>query len=329
MLANIIKRHTHMKKILTTVMLLSITISLFGQNDDGKKVELQFKKRVSFFAVDDQYNLQKDTIYYADDGFRVFSGYDIEKLEDGKEWVIFRYPNWTVKSQTREIIYPQQEKILLDTVFLKSVKGKFDSDTLREKIYKEILDSLNTLALKELSKRPFRVSIVGRNNLKIAIPKEEFQKLELLGLVTDVYSLKWGHSTKLATGFLTVPFKLRPAQDSVNFNMTTDITLGAYIGIKKRISRQNNYFIVLPATLGLSYINVGNNQTSNVNTANNSSVIPGWSWSSGLMFDLNGFNVGIVFGRDYASGVGKDWLYNGKTWYSFSIGYSFLNKSDK
>ena len=73
MLANIIKRQTHMKKILTTVMLLSITISLFGQNDDGKKVELQFKKRVSFFAVDDQYNLQKDTIYYADDCFRVFS----------------------------------------------------------------------------------------------------------------------------------------------------------------------------------------------------------------------------------------------------------------
>lgn len=309
-------------------MLISAS-GLFAQNDDGKKVELQFKERVGFYSVDNRYNLITDTIYHGDDGFRVFSGYDIEKLSNGKEYVILKYPNWKGKSQVKEIPYSQQEKMLLDSLFLLSVKGLFDLDTSKTKIYTQILDSLKLLAQKEILKRPVHVDIVGRNGLRLAIPKDDFEKLNLQGKLQDVYSLKWRHSTKLASGFMTVPFKLRPAQDSVNFNMTTDITLGAYIGVKKRISKQGNNFIVIPATLGLSYINVGNSETSNVNTENNSSVVPGWTWSTGLVFDLNGFNIGVVLGQDYASGVGQDWIYNKKMWYSFSIGYSFFSKSEK
>lgn len=318
-----------MKKNLTLLLMLISVSYLFAQNDDGKKVELQFKERISFYSVDNRYNLLTDTIYHADDGFRVFSGYDIEKLKNGKEYVIFRYPTWNGKTQVKETPYSQQEKMLLDSLFLSSVEGLFDADITKSKIYTQILDSLKLLAEKETLKRPVHVDIVGRDGLKLAILKNDFEKLKLEGKIKDVYSLKWRHSTKLASGFMTIPFKLRPSQDSVNFNLTTDITLGPYIGVKKRISRQGNNFIVLPATLGLSYINVGNSETSNVNTENNSSVVPGWTWSTGLIFDLNGFNVGFVLGQDFASGVGQDWLYNKKLWYSFSIGYSFFRKSDK
>jgi hypothetical protein len=318
-----------MKHNLTLLLMLILVSGLFAQNDDGKKVELQFKERVGFYSVDNRYNLITDTIYHGDDGFRVFSGYDIEKFKNGKEYVILKYPNWKGRSQVKEIPYPQQEKILRDTWFLMSVKGLFDSDTSKTKIYTQILDSLKLLAEKEILKRPVHVDIEGRNGLRLAIPKDDFDKLNLQGKITDVYSLKWPHSIMVASGFMTVPFKLRPAQDSVNFNMTTDITLGAYIGVKKRISRQGNNFVVIPATLGLSYINVGNSETSNVNTDNNSSVVPGWTWSTGLVFDLNGFNIGVVLGQDYASGVGQDWIYNKKMWYSFSIGYSFFSKSEK
>jgi hypothetical protein len=318
-----------MKKNLTLLLILITSSGLFAQNDDGKKVELQFKERVGFYSVDNRYNLITDTIYHADDGFRVFSGYDVEKLKNGKEYVILKYPNWKEKSQVREIPYPQQEKMLLDSVFLLSVNSPLKTDTSKTIIYNQILDSLKLLAEKEILKRPVHVDIVGRNGLNIAIPKDDFDKLKLQGKIDDVYSLKWRYSTKMASGFMTIPFKLRPAQDSVNFNMTTDITLGAYIGIKKRISRQGNNFIVLPVTLGLSYINVGNNETSNVNTENNSSVVPGWTWSTGIVFDLNGFNIGFVLGQDFASGIGQDWLYNKKLWYSFSIGYSFFSKSEK
>lgn len=123
---------------------------------------------------------------------------------------------------------------------------------------------------------------------------------------------------------MTIPFKMRFRQDSVPFNMTTDITLGSYIGIQKRISSKNDYYLTFPLTLGLSYINVGNNETSNVNTSGSSSVVPGWTGSLGIAFDLDGFNLGFVCGLDYASGVGDNWLYNGKLWISFAIGYAFF-----
>ena len=314
-----------MKQTITLFLIIISFSSLLAQNDDGKKVELLIKERISFYSVDDRYNLLTDTIYHSDDGFRVYSGYDIEEAKDGIEYVILRYPKWKGKNQEAEKITQRQEKVLIDSLFLKSIDSLFINDSTRAEIYSEILDSLNVLSDLERKKRPYHVDIVGRSGLKLALSRETFDRLKLEGKITDVYSLKWRHSTKLASGFMTVPFKLRPKQDSVNFNMTTDITLGAYIGLKKRISRRKNYFIVIPATLGLSYINVGNSETSNVNTENNSSVIPGWTWSSGVVFDLNGFNVGFVFGQDFASGVGEDWLYNKKIWYSFSIGYSFFN----
>jgi hypothetical protein len=291
-----------LKLILTAIALFFVSNSM-AQNDEGKRIEFQIKARTAFYSVDDRYKLLTDTIYHADDGFRVFSGYDVEKFNDGKEYVIFRYPKWSGKEQEKEKILFRNEEL----------SG----------------DSLSRLSEKEELNKPVHVDIVGRNALVLAIPKEQFDKLILEGKIDDVYSLKWKYSTKLASGFMTVPFKLRPKQDSVNFNITTDITLGAYIGVKKRISRKGNNFIVLPATLGLSYINVGNSETSNVNTKGNSSVVPGWTWSTGLLFDLNGFNVGVVLGQDFASGVGKNWLYNKKMWYSFSIGYSFFNKSDR
>ena len=128
---------------------------------------------------------------------------------------------------------------------------------------------------------------------------------------------------------MTVPFKFRPKEDTVNFNLTTDVTLGAYLGVRRRIARSGSNFVIIPATLGLSYINVGNNQTSKVNTDDNTSVVPGLSWSSGIVFEINGFNLGYVFGQDYASGVGDNWLYNGKMWHSFSIGYSFFTQNAK
>jgi len=282
-------------ELLLTIATLFIVNCLFAQNDDGKKVEFQIKKRSSFYSVDARYNIIPDTIYHADEGFRVFSGFDVEKLKDGIEYVIFRYPDWKDNQQVNQTPIPQQ-------------KTKKKLEPLQE---------------------PVHFEIVGRNGLHLAMPKDQFDKLKLEGNIEDVYSLKWKYSTMLASGFMTIPFKLRPKQGTVSFNMTTDVTLGAYLGVKKRISRKGNNFIVVPFTLGLSYINVGNNETSNVNTKGNSSIVPGWTWSTGLVFDLNGFNVGCVLGKDYASGIGNDWLYNKKLWYSFSIGYSFFSKSEK
>jgi hypothetical protein len=318
-----------MKNYLILLTIVILSINSYGQNNDGKKVQLEFKQRVSFYSVNDRYELIKDTIYHANNGFIVFSGHDSNITKDGKEYVIFTYPDWKGDIQEMDEIDNKQGQKLIDSLFLKSVRNLYPNDSTKVKVYKEIIDSLIVLAKVELEKKPVHVNIYKRNGLKLAMLKTEFEKITDTEMVEDVYSLKWKHSTKLASGFMSIPFKLRPKQDSINFNITTDVTLGAYIGIKKRISRKGNNYIVLPATLGLSYINVGNNETSNVNTENNSSIVPGITWSSGIVFDLNGFNLGLVFGQDFASGVGDDWLYHKKFWYSFSIGYSFLNNKDK
>lgn len=381
--------YKNMRHKITIALILLTLSSLYSQNDDGKKIEFQFKKRVSFYSVDNRYNLLKDTIYHADEGFRVYSGYDIDTSVNGKEYVIFRYSEWKRKDQKWYDKYkkkiskldieelPQNQQLSSDdfcqlksmwanSLTMSSVNNRFSIDSISDLKYSDsifydsfndfnfndslfynsmlkenpndslkivkyiaIIDSLRSEIEREKTKKPFRSEIKGINGLKLAMAKDEFEKLGDKRMVENIYSLKWKYSTKIASGFMTIPFKLRPKQDSLNFNMTTDITLGAYIGIKKRISRKGNNFIVLPVTLGLSYINVGNNETSNVNTEGNSSVVPGWTWSTGVVFDLNGFNIGFVLGQDFASGVGKDWLYNEKIWYSFSIGYSFFNKSDK
>ena len=271
--------------ICTLLLLVSIITS--AQNNDDKKIEYQFKQRMEFHSVDENYELIDGAVYHTNSGFRVFSGYD-KITVNGEVWLVFQYPKWEGRGQAR------------------------NRDELSEH-QAEYIQGLTR-----------HYELHGIDDIKLAIKETDFQKQLDTKNVESVYSLKLKNSVKVATGFMSVPFKLRPKQDSINFNMTTDITLGAYIGAKIRISKKGNNYLVVPATLGLSFINVSNNETSNVNTDSKSGLVPGWTWSSGLVFDLKGFNVGLVFGQDFASGVGDDWLYNKKIWYSFAIGYSFL-----
>lgn len=171
-----------------------------------------------------------------------------------------------------------------------------------------------------------RKSIAGTKDKILAIPYEDFMEVDR----DTLYDTSWKkiRNYKITTGLLTIPFKLRPEQDDKNFTMTTDVTIGPYLGFTKRISKRNPYYLTLPATLGLSFININDNTTSNVQSEPNIGVVPGYTWSTGLILQLNKFDVGFVLGQDFASDVGDDWIYQGKIWYSFAIGYSFA-KSEK
>ena len=54
-------------------------------------------------------------------------------------------------------------------------------------------------------------------------------------------------------------------------------------------------------------------------------VVPGLSWSSGILLQVDQYNLGLIFGKDYASEVGDQWLYHRKMWWSFGLGFSFTN----
>ena len=165
-----------------------------------------------------------------------------------------------------------------------------------------------------------RIPLRGLDSLRLCIKKSDFDKLNKRPLYSTVWN--WAR-VAFSSGRLTVPFKLRGATAGQNFSMTTDVTIGAYAGIKKRISKRQNNFVTLPVVLGLTYININDNTTTTTSSTS-SGVYPGWSVATGLIFQLAKFNLGFVTGWDYASGVGKSWIYQGKNWVSFGLGYSFL-----
>jgi len=161
------------------------------------------------------------------------------------------------------------------------------------------------------------------NGKTLCILKDEFDKVAK----TPIYSVSFKRikNYQITAGQLTLPFKLRPKMGDKKFQMTTDVTIGAYGGIRKRVSKRNPNYLTIPFVLGLSFINVNENTTTNTGAADlKSGITPGWTWASGLVFQTNRLNLGFVFGSDYASGYAEDWIYHGEIWYSFAIGFSFL-----
>ena len=73
------------------------------------------------------------------------------------------------------------------------------------------------------------------------------------------------------------------------------------------------------------YVQTCSNQDTCPNDPGNE-IVPGFTFGSGLIFQINQYEFGLVGGWDFGTGsAGSDWIYNEKPWVSFAIGYSFLN----
>ena len=129
--------------------------------------------------------------------------------------------------------------------------------------------------------------------------------------VVEVVEEKFWDKTTISGGQLTLPFKIRPKAETNSFRLTTDVTLGGYLGLRHRMSDKRNYFLTVPLTAGLTFINLSENSTVGLEAVE-AEVVPGLTWSTGLI------------GKDYASDV--QWNYHGRTWWSFGIGFAFVNQ---
>jgi len=125
-------------------------------------------------------------------------------------------------------------------------------------------------------------------------------------------------------GQLTLPFKIRRSPENHTFRLTTDVTLGGYVGYTRKISTKKDFFLTVPLTAGLTFINLTNNNTAVTLTEVDAEIIPGLTWSTGLIFQMEQYSFGLMVGKDYASEVGDQWQYHGKIWWSFGIGFVFL-----
>lgn len=228
-------------------------------------------------------------------------------------------------------------EILEDTIFYSSsgflINAEWDEVSIENKVYIVITYVKYRKGRQSSNERqplqgmvegnPVRHPIANINGKILCIPKDEFDELEK----KPIYSVNFRklRNYQITAGQLTLPFKLRPKLGETNFQMTTDVTVGAYGGIRKRISNYSPTYLTIPVVLGLSFINVNENTTTNTGTADfKSGITPGWTWATGIVIQTNRLSLGFVFGRDYASGYAEDWIYHDKTWYSFGIGYSFL-----
>jgi hypothetical protein len=128
----------------------------------------------------------------------------------------------------------------------------------------------------------------------------------------------------ISGGQLTLPFKIRESPENHTFRLTTDVTLGGYVGYTRKISKKKDFYLTIPLTAGITFINLTNNNTALTITETDAEVIPGLTWSTGLIFQLEQYSFGLMIGKDYASEVGDQWQYHGKLWWSFGIGFVFL-----
>ena len=129
---------------------------------------------------------------------------------------------------------------------------------------------------------------------------------------------------------VSVPFKLRPHTPGRARRIATDVTLGGYAGVRGRLDHAKPYYVSAVATAGLVLLPIdGSSLKTPAGEAANTSV-SGFTWGAGLVFELDAVQLGAFYGRDYAAGdLGSQWIYNGKAWWSVSVGYKFFGRANE
>lgn len=150
---------------------------------------------------------------------------------------------------------------------------------------------------------------------------------------SDFDSLKYNYSSSIKGTFvlsgLTVPFKYRPAiSGQSNSLINGDINLGSFIGW--RLAKNENFGLSLGGHFGITSISLNAANNSGI-TGTNTETIQGFNYGYGAVIDLKKkFQIGFVVGYDYGLGnLSKTYVYQQKSWYSFSLNYNFLDFGKK
>lgn len=166
----------------------------------------------------------------------------------------------------------------------------------------------------------------AQNVEKPVVPKDSLAPSEVIAPLDEERKIffLW-RNAQVTGGQLTLPFKIRRSPEHNTFRLTTDVTLGGYIGYTRRLSSKKDYYLTVPLTAGLTFINLSDSNTTLDRVESVSEeVVPGLTWSSGVILQMDRYSLGLMFGKDYASSVGNQWEYHGKLWWSFGVGFVFL-----
>jgi hypothetical protein len=141
-------------------------------------------------------------------------------------------------------------------------------------------------------------------------------------------------------GFLTLPLKLRFDNDKGGrFNFEQNLNFGLTFGIKHQYVSKNDISINYLA--GISVVNVPLNNavqaTPLIPASGSDPEIPatpgspatstaGLSVSTGVMFQIDKFQIGMYIGKDFAGDHANQFVYQGKTWFGIAIGISLFGE---
>ncbi len=163
------------------------------------------------------------------------------------------------------------------------------------------------------------------NGKYFCLEQDKFDALLASNVIGKVY--RRGRTGEVYGLSLMLPFKLRPATGGFNTKLTEAITIAGGFSERWRISNSRDYHADFPVvTAGLTTLDLEMGTAPSAMTSNKQLL--GLTVSLGAVLELANFQLGFMMGIDRAPGEdGKGWIYNDKIWYSFAIGYSFLNSA--
>ena len=280
-----------MNFLFTTFLLLAVTLTAFGQNSDE--------------------NIQDKDVRYS-----------------SKKGITFYVLNQT-KSNEIKIVEEKQtafplEFILPNTLIIAGEYTEVQFLEIRVEIDKMVfsLDGITTTKLKG-SKEYINSDDNGK---RFYIKTSELSKYLEDGNIEQQFK-NW--APKLVTGAtIATPFKFRPKIGDKNYIFTPELSLGPFIGMNFRMDKKLPIFLNTILSAGINSINISDNVQ--VDKDEKDGLALGFYGSIGAVIQINDFQVGALYGYDFVSGeIGKNWLYNEKPWFSFSIGFNFLSSINK
>jgi len=163
------------------------------------------------------------------------------------------------------------------------------------------------------------------NGKYFCLEQDKFDVLLASNVIGKVY--RRGRTGEVYGLSLMLPFKLRRATGGFNTSLTESITIAGVLSERWRISNKRDYHADFPVvTAGLTTLDLAMGTAPSAMTG--SKQLLGLTVSLGAVLELANFQLGFMMGVDRAPGEdGKGWIYNDKIWYSFAIGYSFLNSA--
>ncbi len=146
---------------------------------------------------------------------------------------------------------------------------------------------------------------------------------DLNNLCTKYYSKE----NSFSWGFTVMPYKLRFGNRADRkFNFTNNFTIGITSGWSYRFKGRHEKNIALLGSVGVSAFSVDSLTTKG--TTKQSIATSAFTPAIGIVYEHEGFQVGIFTGADYCiNELSRTWVYQSKPWLSVGMGFSLFSKN--